>query len=398
MRRGILVFFWLLGCGGGDDEAPPALDTAVTPEADVVLLPPLTSAEVAAAGPYAAGTFDVSLTDVTRPIAPTDTFPGADARAVAVTVWYPAVGAAGSEAATDAAAATGGPFPVLVYSHGFMSNAGENASLLSWLATHGVITLAPTFPRTNGNAEGGADILDAVNQPGDITLALGWLEAANQDSSHRLHGEVDISRVVSAGMSLGGLTSALVGFFPKLKDKRITAVASMAGPLCLLPDSVYPHDGRPLFLLYGRGDAIAPYEANGPKAYAAAAAPKWLVSVEGGTHLGFASAAADVFAGVADPDGIGCATLEKALAGKDLADIVTDLGFAPGETDASSCPSPCSAPAQGTKLSTDQQAALLPLTLGAFVRYAVTQDPRLAEFLATTLAKEHGEVTVEASP
>ena len=41
------------------------------------------------------------------------------------------------------------------------------------------------------------------------------------------------------GLSLGGLTSTLLGFHPKWRDNRIGAVVSIAGPTAMLGEDFF---------------------------------------------------------------------------------------------------------------------------------------------------------------
>src|SRR5262245_1077995 len=125
-----------------------------------------TTAAFLAPGPYAVGVRSLTLVDSTRQTPPHDGLPGLPWRTLPTQVWYPAVGTAGAEPVPDAPLAAGGPFPLVLNSHGFGDiNVGE--SYLA-LARRGFVVASPTFPLTNTGTPGGPYLADAANQPADV--------------------------------------------------------------------------------------------------------------------------------------------------------------------------------------------------------------------------------------
>src|SRR5262245_53151168 len=78
-----------------------------------------TTAAFLAPGPSAVGVRSFTLVDSTRPTPPHNGLPGLPSRTLPTQVWYPAVGAAGAEPVPQAPLAPGGPFPLVLNSHGF---------------------------------------------------------------------------------------------------------------------------------------------------------------------------------------------------------------------------------------------------------------------------------------
>src|SRR5690606_13309203 len=110
------------------------------------------------------------------------------------------------------------------------------------------------------------------------------------DASHRLHGQIDAERIGALGLSLGGLTTTLAVFHPELRDPRIRAAISIAGPTFVFTPAFYRHHSLPFLMLAGDIDALVPYGAN------AAPVPERvpggeLVTLRAGSHTGFAGPA-----------------------------------------------------------------------------------------------------------
>lgn len=388
------------------DATPPVTDTvdvgdaevggdaahADTPprNADVFVDPAIpTAEEVAKKGPYAVGTRTLELIDTTRETPPNGDFPGAPSRTLVTDVYYPA-----SVEGTDAPLLPG-PWPMVVYSHGYMSSRSENTILLEYLASHGMVVAASDFPLSSQGAPGGSTITDVGNQPGDVSFVIDSLVTLAGGDGWAASALANPPQVAAAGLSLGGLTTGLLLFDADSRDDRIGAYVILGGPLCFIPPAWIAKPLPPTLLVYGDGDAIIPYEAHGHVPFLAMPGPRALVTLAGGTHVGFASLAAALFENFPDPDSIGCSALADNLQGQSFSDLASRSGFAGERPDIDSCPAPCSDPPQGPKMTTTAQAALLPLTVGAFLRGHFASDPTLIRFVQERLPAERQDVTVE---
>ena len=247
-------------------------------------------------GPLAVARLDTEFLDSTRPTAANGDYAGSGERRLDVTVWYP----------QDREYA---PYPLLVYSHGFSSSRREAAYLNQHLASLGYVVVAADYPLTNMRAPGGPQVKDVVNQPADVSFLIDSLLQLSADTGHLLHEQVDPERIGALGLSLGGLTTTLAVFHPELRDSRIKAAVSIAGPTFVFTPAFYRHHELPFLMLAGDIDALVPYGAN------AAPVPERvpggeLVALRAGSHTGFAGPAA-VMRWLHNPDAIGCWIVQR---------------------------------------------------------------------------------------
>jgi dienelactone hydrolase len=374
-----LALAWALalaGCGGDDGE---------NTQQDQQASPPLTSEELLAPGPYVAGSVQLKLADTSRPTAPNDWFPGAASRMFSTYVWYPA------------ARADDGPFPLIVYSHGFMSYGTEAKYLAEHLATYGYIVVCPTFPLTWFFAFGGPNIEDVVNQPGDVSFMIDTFLGFNEDPGSAFYGMVDGSRIGVAGLSLGGMTTSLVTYHPYLRDPRIDAAATLAGPASMFNERFYQDSQAPLLALFGDIDAIVDYATNGLVALEMAAPKITLATFRGATHTGFSYAAYQFMENMDNPDLLGCKAL---MAGLSLdVDFPALLGGEDAGVVDRYTPLPCSVSPLPTSIRPSRQEGLTILAVLTFFDSRFAPDPlyrsRALRFLHETMAEENPEVNVQ---
>lgn len=271
--------------------------------------------DYAKAGPFPVGTLDVTFEDKSRPIAKTERHAAADARVLVTTIYYPAVATQG-----------GGPFPLLMYSHGYSSARTEATATATRAASYGYVVVAPDFPLTSLTAnDGSPDVNDAVNQPGDVSFLIDRVLALAADPEHRLAGKIDDKRIGALGVSLGGLTTLLVSFHPKLHDARVKVAMPIAALSSFFAPGFYHTRELPLLLLHGDMDAFIDYKQNARRAFERAAPNARLITVAKGTHAAFGMAFDQVNVQLlnqlggapgADPsnaDGIGCGAVAATL-------------------------------------------------------------------------------------
>jgi hypothetical protein len=153
----------------------------------------------------------------------------------------------------------------------------------------------------------------------------------------------------------------------------------------------------PLLIVHGDRDAIAPYAAHGAPAYAAAQAPKILVTLLGGTHTGMVDATAELFDALDHADEVGCAAIAGAIDTSDSS--LTEGLIDPGEPLLmADCPSPCEDAASiADGMGALRQTELVKVAVRAFLEGQLVAGSEGMAFLLTRLGPEHGDVTVDAA-
>lgn len=346
--------------------------------------PPAAGSESArrlAPGPLPVGSLDRTLVDRSRPTDANGDFAGAPERTFEATLWYPE--------------GTPGLHPLLVYSHGFMSMRGENVPLAELLASHGYVVVSVDYPLTNRRAPGGPNVGDAVNQPADVSFlidqVLGWSE-----SERPFAGSIDGERIGVLGLSLGGLTTTLVSFHPRLRDPRIRAALSIAGPAAFFDERFFATAELPFLMVAGTADAMVDFPSHAapiPQKVAGSG----LLAIAGASHAGFA-AFADMFPLrlLDNPDSIGCWALVGNLESRGVENPFQKLG---GPEDGvvldANGQLPCRNGAPEQALAAGRQLMITRLAALAFFESVFAHDPaeRASQrsFLVETLPREFPE-------
>jgi predicted dienelactone hydrolase len=385
----LLAAFLTSGCGDSD--------TLIQPTAA-----PLTSAAVLQPGPFGVGVTTMTFVDTSRPTMPNGTFAGAPSRTLVTEIWYPIAPQSSTSAQETRNAPltlSGAPYPLVVYSHGFMSVRTGGAYLARHLISYGYVVAAPEFPLSKSGAPGGPTSLDLGNQAGDVHFVIDQLLALSADAQSPLQGSVDRERIGLTGLSLGGSTTFLAAFHPTLRDPRVHAAAPTAGGACFFGPDFYAQTRVPLLILHGDIDAIVPYQANAVFAFGEAPPPKYLVTIAGGSHTAFVDGA-EIFDGANNPDDIGCGALRRPSDGASDDDASPSLvdrlgGPAAGIIDGI-CPPGCP---ENTHLPRSirprRQHQLTILSIFPFFEAYLRGDTRAQEFLEQTLAAENSDVTTQ---
>lgn len=313
--------------------------------------------------------------DVSRPTAANGAFVGSVSRELKGKIWFPEQQAEQHPIS----------FPLVVYSHGFMSLHQEGAYLAEFLAGHGYIVVAVDFPLTNYFAPGKPNLSDVVNQPADISFVIDKVLERNHISGDTLFAIVDSDRIAVIGLSLGGMTTELVTFDPRYMDKRINAAISIAGPARMFTERFFSFRQVPFMMIAGDQDAIVPYELNA-KPVRQLDPDSVLVTLEGGSHAGFAGIASVLFRWANNPDSYGCASIKKNI--QDNSEPFTVLvnekyGVSNGER-RSLCENSDNLP---RAMRPNQQQMFTKLAVFAFLESLFNVDPILREQAAKFLLK-----------
>lgn len=338
---------------------------------------------------YQSGTLGVSsvrieLTDTSRPTNPNGDFEGSPARKLNGFIWYPQT--------QDRK-----PFPLIVYSHGFMSSVAEPEYLVNFLVPKGYVVVAVNYPLSHGGASGGPNASDVISQPGDISFLIDALLARNANEKDSLHGLLDPSRIAAVGLSLGGLTTQLAAYHRDLRDPRLGAAVSIAGPTAILERQFFQTTKIPFMMIAGSADAIVPYQAN--------AAPilskvdnSLLVTLDKASHTGFAGMSTILFRWFRHPDQIVCPMVLDGLNRDDSGDesvLVPDPTVGVSISEAR----PCTMETFERAMRPADQQMLTRLAIYAFLEREFAPDrerrQQMESYLSAGLAAENPAASVK---
>jgi dienelactone hydrolase len=210
----------------------------------------------------------------------------AEPRTLLTYVRYPALGTPGALDVPNAApASAAGPFPLVVFGHGFAVTPGIYDRLLQRWASAGYVVAAPVFPLENANAPGGPDESDLVNQPADMSFEISHLLAAAGSHSGLLSGLLDPSEIAVSGQSDGGETALAVAYDSRVRDSRVRAALILSGAkIPGLSGFTFPAGSPPLLAVQGTADTVNPPGLT-EEFFDSARAPKYLLRLTGAAHL-----------------------------------------------------------------------------------------------------------------
>ena len=199
-------------------------------------------------------------------------------------VRYPALGA-GMDVAGAPPARSDGPFPLIVFGHGYAVTPAPYRRLLQSWTRAGFVVAAPVFPLGSANAPGGPNEADLVNQPADMSFVISRLLAAAAAPTGPLAGLIDPHELAVAGQSDGGDTALAVAYDPRFRDSRVDAAVILSGAeIPSEPPFTFPAAGPPLLATQGTADTInLPSETD--RFFMAAHSPKYLLHLIGAEHL-----------------------------------------------------------------------------------------------------------------
>jgi len=282
-------------CTGGAARHPSAVPTSTgapprAPEVATttsVTVPPTLPAPP---HPYAVGIRTETFADTARPTPATSAGPASPRRTLPTTIWYPAAGNDSGRDVVDGAAAVGaGPFPLVVWGHGFDTRAGDYRSFLHRWVQAGYVIAAPDFPASTSQRErpgtGPATTADEGSEPGDLSFTATSVLRLSAAPDGPLAGLVDPRRVIAAGHSQGAADALAMTFAQCCRDQRVDAAVIVAG--AERPDlfGAYRYAANHTPTLVEQGDRDRYLTVDGARQlYGHLSTPKFLLVLRGADH------------------------------------------------------------------------------------------------------------------
>ncbi len=239
--------FGLAACSSSPSGTPVSSSPTSSSSPATTTNPTAQYTEYSRPGPYAAGTFEMTVkgdpVSVWYP-APPSAAAGHERVTYRLTQWLPAaidklIPATFPDAVTEDAYTKvpfeAGTFPVVLFAHGFSGFPEQSTFLTAHLATWGFIVVAPelttmdvtdavegTLPNSSTHA-GLKRLLDT--NVAQVEAALNAVYALDKRSGSIFYGHVDTSQAAIVGHSMGGATAVETA----RTDLRIKVVVSLAG-------------------------------------------------------------------------------------------------------------------------------------------------------------------------
>jgi predicted dienelactone hydrolase len=351
----------------------PVLHAGCTLRAGPRLVPPGSeSAAWRAPGPYRVAARTVVFDDTGH------------GRTLVSTVWWP-------DGRTT-------PAPLVVQTHGFLGNRRGGTYVARHLASRGMVVIAATHPTTTRFARGGAKVEDVVRQPGDVRLLIDAM--LGRDARLPELPPLDGERIAVMGHSLGGLTATLAAFHPRLRDPRIAAAISIAGPMAMFEPRFFRTARVPFLMIGGSADVVVDYRRNALGTFARVPGAT-VALIAGASHAGFDDAVAGFRRFVPNPDVFSCWVLRRVLRLDEAVARVRALATTDEGIDfEDGVRPPCLDPPPRDAMDPAWQQVLTTLAVTAFLESRFAAEPaareRARRFLTVTLPAELPEISVAA--
>ena len=168
-----------------------------------------------------------------------------------------------------------GPFPVVLFSHGFGGERLYYSNLLTGIASWGYVVVSADYLEHGlaSQAISGAPKPTTTHDAATLAASLAAVKLAGAKTGSPLHGVVDSTRVAAAGHSAGGGTA-----FNALATPKVATAVGWAP----VPPSA-PGSSKPVMLIGAEGDtAVLPTSVK--QTYQSFRGPKSLIEIGGEGH------------------------------------------------------------------------------------------------------------------
>ena len=165
-----------------------------------------------------------------------------------------------------------GPFPVVLFSHGYGGYPEQSSFLTDHLATWGFVVVAPDHRSRDLKAVVSGTTGQGQNDVTDLRQALAYVTTLNSTPGTLLTGKLDLSRVASLGHSAGGGAAISVA-----ADSDIRTYVALA------PAPAAPPPPKPGMIMQGTADKVV-NPVGTAKLYAKLPTPKRLILVKRAGH------------------------------------------------------------------------------------------------------------------
>jgi dienelactone hydrolase len=304
----LLALGVVAACGGDDGDDPSTTSSSA---------PTTTTSGPPGERDYEIGQSSFTVVDPTRTTAAVAAagLGAQPSRSVDVTLLYPSIDGEPAE----------GPFPVVVFAHGWNGRADTFLEAGEVWAEAGYVVALPTFPLSR---EGVAFGDDYVNQPGDISAVLDSLAEGGPDGS--LEGLADLDHVAVGGHSLGSATVFRAAYNSCCVDDRIDATIPVSGGPSDIGEGGYETwPQTPMLLVHGVVDLAVPI-AVGDGVFDLVDAPVRYLRMDDADHTSvfvgangilFADAVLDFLDATIGGDEAGFDRLDERVAGSGIAEL-----------------------------------------------------------------------------
>jgi dienelactone hydrolase len=192
---------------------------------------------------HAVRTREVTFVDTARPTPAYHGYGGSSSRVLPTTIWYPSDG--------------GGPFPLVVFAHGYGVTPSYYAQLASRLAGAGYIVAAPRYPLLSGQPAGPTNTVGWGDLFPDTWFVTSQMLQLSSSGDAALGGLIDPDRIAVAGHSDGAAIAFGDGYVPFKLDGRVRAVVAYAADLQYY--GLYQANQRPILHVLSDQDGYNPY-------------------------------------------------------------------------------------------------------------------------------------------